>query len=247
MAVQAMREMKLRSFDKIFDLAAARKGGRAALEKLLAETKSRPPRAIARLTDDRVLSAMTRAVFAGGFAWHIIDRKWPAFEIAFQGFDPHACAFLNEEQLDALMRDKSIIRSPSKIVGVPRNARFVLDLAKEHGSAAKFFADWPDDTFIDLNAIIRRRGVGFGFENAARFLRALGKPAFIASPDVVAALVREGVLDRPSSGKKALAAMQAAFNRWSAESGHDLTYLSRVLSMSGGRMPTKARGYLSRI
>jgi 3-methyladenine DNA glycosylase Tag len=239
--------VKLRSFDKIFDLAAARKGGRAALNELLAETKSRPPRAIAKLTDDRVLSAMTRAVFAGGFAWHVIGNKWPGFEVAFNGFDPHACAFLSDEALDALMHDRRIIRSPRKIVGVPKNARFVLDLATEHGSAARFFASWPDATFVDLNAIIRKRGTGFGFENAARFLRGLGKPAFIASPDVLAALVREGVLDRPSAGKQALAKMQAALNHWSAESGHDLTTLSRVLAMSGGKAPTPERRYLSRM
>lgn len=239
--------MKLRPFAKIFDLAAERRGGRAALLKLLADTKPKSPRAVAKLGDDRVLSAMTRTVFAGGFGWHIIDGKWPGFEAAFGGFDPHACAFLNDEQLDALMRDRRIIRSPQKIMGVPKNARFVLDLAAEHGSAARFFAPWPDETVIDLIAIIRKRGVGFGFENAARFLRAIGKPAFIASPDVVAALVREGVLDRPSSGKKALAQMQAALNHWSAESGHDLTTLSRVLAMSGGRPPTPQRRYLSRM
>jgi 3-methyladenine DNA glycosylase Tag len=239
--------VKLRPFAKIFNLAAARKGGRAALTKLLAETKPKSPRAVAKLGDDRVLAAMTRTVFAGGFGWHIIDGKWPAFETAFGGFDPHACAFFNDEQLDALMRDRRIIRSPQKIIGVPKNARFVLDLAAEHGSAARFFAPWPDETVIDLIAIIRKRGIGFGFENAARFLRAIGKPAFIASPDVVAAFVREGVLDRPSSGKKALAQMQAALNHWSVESGHDLTTLSRVLAMSGGRAPTKQRGYLSRM
>jgi 3-methyladenine DNA glycosylase Tag len=239
--------MKLRPFAKIFDLAAERKGGRAALLQLLADSKPKSPRAVAKLGDDRVLAAMTRAVFAGGFAWHIIAGKWPGFEAAFEGFDPHACAFLNDEQLDALMRDRRIIRSPQKIMGVPRNARLVLDLAAEHGSAARFFAAWPDEAVIDLIAIIRKRGVGFGFENAARFLRGIGKPAFIASPDVVAALVREGVLDRPSAGKKAQAQMQAALNHWSAESGHDLTTHSRVLAMSGGRIPTLQRGYLSRI
>lgn len=239
--------MKLRPFDKIFAMAAERKGGATNLKRLLAETKPRSARAVAKLGDDRVLAAMTRTVFAGGFGWHIIGDKWPAFESAFGGFDPHACAFLNDEQLDGLMRDRRIIRSPQKIMGVPKNARFVLDLAAEHGSAARYFASWPDESFVELNAIIRKRGVGFGFENAARFLRAIGKPAFIASPDVVAAFVREGVLDRPSSGKKALAQMQAALNHWSAESGHDLTTLSRVLAMSGGRAPTPQRGYLSRM
>jgi 3-methyladenine DNA glycosylase Tag len=227
--------MKLRPFDKIFDLAAVRKGGAANLKRILAETKPQSPKAVAKLTDDRVLSAMTKTVFAGGFAWHIIDKKWPALEKAFDGFDPHACAFLNDEQLDALMHDRRIIRSPRKIMGVPRNARFVLDLAAEHGSAARFFASWPDESVIDVIAIIRKRGVGFGFENAARFLRAIGKPAFIDSPDVLKALVREGVLDRASSGKKVLAKIQAALNHWSAESGQDLTTLSRVLAMSGGR------------
>jgi 3-methyladenine DNA glycosylase Tag len=239
--------VRLRSFEKIFALAAARKGGAANLNRILAETKPRARRAVARLGDDRVLAAMTRTVFAGGFAWHIIDRKWPAFEIAFGGFDPHACAFLNDEQLDALIRDRSIIRSPRKVMAVPRNARFVLDLAAEHGSAARYFAAWPDARLIDLIAIVRKRGSGFGFENAARFLRAIGKPAFIDSPDVLRALVREGVLDRPSSGKMALETIQAAFNHWSAESGHDLTTLSRVLAMSGDRAPSAPRRYLSRM
>lgn len=146
------------------------------------------------------------------------------------------------------MRDRRIIRSPRKIVGVPKNARFVLDLAQEHGSAARFFAAWPDTIVVDLIEIIRRRGANFGFETAARFLRGIGKPAFIASRDVIAALVREGVLDRPSSGKKALARMQAAFNQWSAESGHDLTALSRVLSMSVGKAPAQpSRRHFSRV
>jgi hypothetical protein len=163
--------VKLRDFDKIFALAAARKGGRAALLKLLADTKPRTPRTVAKLGDDRVLAAMTRTVFAGGFGWHIIEGKWPGFEAAFGGFDPHACAFLNDERLDTLMRDRRIIRSPQKIMGVPKNARFVLDLAAEHGSAARFFAPWPDETVIDLIAIIRKRGTGFGFERQARLHR----------------------------------------------------------------------------
>jgi len=194
-------------FKTIQARAEQRKGGKAKLKALLPP----PPdgKALVRIGDDRMLAEMAKRIFCSGFVWRVIEQKWPGFEAAFGGFDPHACAFLNDEQLDALMRDRRIIRSPQKIMGVPKNARFVLDLAAEHGSAARFIASWPDETFIDLNEIIRKRGVGFGFENAARFLRGIGKPAFIASPDVFAAMVREGVLDRPSSGKKALAQMQA--------------------------------------
>jgi len=230
--------MKLRDFGKIFDLAAARKGGAANLNRMLAETQSVAPRAVAALSDDRVLSIMTKTIFAAGFAYRIVDRKWPGFEAAFRGFDPRACAFLHDERLDALMRDRSIIRSPRKIVSVPKNAQLVLDLAAEHGSAARYLASWPDRDFIDLVHILRKRGANLGGETAMRFLRALGKPAFVASPDMIRALVREGVLDRPSVGKKTLATVQQALNQWAAETGRDLTFLSRVLSMSIDAAPS---------
>ena len=64
------------------------------------------------------------------------------------------------------------------------------------------------------------------------FLRFMGKPAFIISPSVTAALIREGVIDKPPSGKRDYRAIQAAFNAWSEESGCDLTTVSRTLAMS---------------
>jgi len=72
------------------------------------------------------------------------------------------------------------------------------------------------------------------------------KPAFIASPDMVAALIREGVVDRPSSGKRDLAIIQAAFNHWSGESGRDLTAISRVLAMSVDSSPRASQSGRSR-
>ena len=48
-----------------------------------------------------------------------------------------------------------------------------------------------------------------------RFLRAIGKPAFIVSRDVAIALIREGVVRRSPNGKRDLAVVQTALNRWS--------------------------------
>ncbi len=87
--------MKLRDFNKIFDLAAARKGGAASLKRMLAETKPRPPRAIAKLTDDRVLAAMTRAVFAGGFGLAHHRSQMAGLRGRVQGLRP-ACRGLPE-------------------------------------------------------------------------------------------------------------------------------------------------------
>ena len=222
----------MRNFAEIFALAAERKGGPAELEQMLAQTPSRTPAEIATTPDDRILAEMTRRIFYAGFSSKVIDDKWPAFEKGFHNFAPNACAFMSEEHFDALMRDRGIVRNGAKIKSVQVNAHFLLGLRSEHGSAARFFADWPDSDYVGLLDILKKRASHLGGDAAGRFLRAIGKPAFIATPDMVAALIREGVIERPPGGKRDLAAIQAAFNQWSAESGRDLTAISRVLAMS---------------
>lgn len=104
-----------------------------------------------------------------------------------------------------------------------------LALEADHGSASRFFAGWPDRDYIGLLAVLQNRASRLAGVSAGRFLRAIGKPAFFLTPDVTAALLREAVLD---SGRQDLAQVQAAFNRWSEESGRDLTAISRILAMS---------------
>jgi 3-methyladenine DNA glycosylase Tag len=222
----------MQDFEAIFALAAGRKGGAAALERMLADSPSRSPAEIAATPDDRILAEMTRRIFYAGFSYKVIDDKWAGFEAAFDRFGPHACAFMTDEKFDALMQDRGIVRNGAKIRATQGNARLLLDLAAEHGSAARFFADWPDADYVGLLDVLKKRGSHLGGDAAGRFLRAIGKPAFILSPDMVAALIREGVLERPPSGKRDLAAIQAAFNRWSEQSGRDLTAISRTLAMS---------------
>jgi 3-methyladenine DNA glycosylase Tag len=211
----------MRRFDEIFATAAERKGGAAALEKMLAQTASRKPAEIVAIPDDRVLAEMTRRIFYAGFSSKVIDTKWDAFEAAFDRFDPHTCAFMTEERFDTLMQDRGIVRNGAKIRAVQINAQFVLDLKSEHGSVARFIAAWPDSDYVGLLDVLKKRASHLG-----------GDAAFVTSPDMVAALIREGVLDRPPGGKRDLAAIQAAFNQWSNESGRDLTAISRVLAMS---------------
>lgn len=222
----------MRSFDAITAMAAERKGGLDALEAVLAGTPSRGPAAIAAIPDDRILAEMTRRVFNAGFSSKVIDAKWNAFEAAFDAFDPNACAHMTEARFDALTKDPGIVRNGAKIRSVPINAKLLLELAAAHGSAAKCFADWPDANYVGLLDLLKTRGSHLGGDAAMRFLRAIGKPAFITSTDMVAALIREGVLERPPGGKRDLAAIQDAFNRWSAESGRNLTEISRILAMS---------------
>src|SRR5665213_1161301 len=221
-------------FDAICAIAAARKGGPDALEALIAEHAPKTHDQIAATPDDRILAMMTERVFQAGFSWKVIENKWSGFELAFNRFDPRACAAMSEETFDALLKDVRIVRNAQKILSVQANARFLLDLAAEHGSAAKALADWPDDDYAGLLEFLKTRASRLGGESAMRFLRAMGKPSFITSRDVTAALIREGVLDKPPSGKRDLQKIQAAFNAWAEESGRDLTSISRTLALSVG-------------
>ena len=224
----------MRTFDQIFAVAAKRHGGPKEIEKAIAEHKPRSRAALAKVPDDRWLSTMTRCVFQAGFSWAVIENKWEGFEAAFDKFDVKRCAMMSEKKIDALLKDMRIVRNARKIMSVPKNAQLLLDLAKEHGSAAKFFAEWPDSDFIGLLDLMKKRAARCAGETAMRFFRTMGKPAFITTRDVSAALVDAGVIDKPPSGRKDFQAVQDAFNAWGQSTGRDLTSLSRVLALSTG-------------
>ncbi len=224
----------MRDFAEIYARAAERRGGEAALEAALGQYRSKPRAELAATSDDRWLAEMTRCVFRAGFNWRVIDNKWPGFEVAFHAFDPPLNAAMSEEEFDAHLKDTAIVRNAQKIASVRANAQFLVDLAAEHGSAAKFFADWPDADFVGLLEVMKKRAARLSGETAMRFFRTMGKPAFMTTRDVSAALIDAGVLDRPATSRKDLAAVQEAFNTWSTATGRDLTAISRVLALSSG-------------
>lgn len=222
----------MRSFDELFAISAARHGGEAALSASLESPLA--PNTLAAIPDDRWLSMMTRFVFSAGFNWKVIENKWPGFEVAFKGFNPGRCAFMDDVWFDSLLTDKSIVRHGTKIRSVPDNATLFLELAKEHGSAANAFAHWPAEDFVGLLDMLKKRGSRLGGSTAQYFLRFMGKDSFILSRDVVGRLIAEDVIDKAPTSKKPLAATQAAFNEWRAQSGRSLTEISRVLALSIG-------------
>jgi 3-methyladenine DNA glycosylase Tag len=234
----------VQTFDEIYQRAAERKGGAAALEALVGEWRSKSPEELAAIPDDRWLAEMTRGVFQAGFNWQVIANKWPGFEAAFHGFDVPLNAAMSEEEFDAHLKDTRIVRNGQKVASVRANAQFLADLAKAHGSAARFFADWPERDFVGLLEVMKKRATRCAGETAMRFFRAMGKPSFITSRDVAAALMDAGVLAGPPKNRKDLQAVQDAFNAWTDQSGRDLTAISRVLAMSAGPIyePGQMRG-----
>lgn len=223
----------MRRFDTIRARAAKRKGGDAELNALLPKVKSAA--ALARMKDDRVLADMTKRIFSAGFAWSVIEKKWPGFEAAFLGFEPKRLLAQPDEFWEQLASNPQIVRNAHKIMAVRANAQFISEMAKEHGSFARFLATWPPTDQVGLLEVLAKRGARLGGNTGQFFLRFIGKDCFVLSKDVIACLRDAGVdISEHPSSKKDLRKIQEQFNAWAAETGLPLTHLSRICAMSIG-------------
>lgn len=222
----------MRKFEDILRLAATHHGGEAFV---LSAAESDHFRAdLKTVPSDRLLATMTQCVFNAGFNWRVIAAKWDGFEAAFEGFDPHKLAFFGDEMLDRLVSDARIVRNGQKIKATLENARFVAEIDKEQGGFGTFLAGWPADDQFGLMEALSKRGSRLGGATAQYFLRFSGWDAWITSKDVMAAFVRDGVIDKPATTKTAMRQMQAGFNAYHDESGLPRAQISKVLALSVG-------------
>lgn len=222
----------MRSFDEILAIAAGRKGGIAAVMADIPTPKTADE--LAAIPDDRWLAQMARGILQAGISWTVVDRKWPGIEEAFHGFDIGFLTFQPDDWFYDLCEDKRVVRSPPKLRAILDNAAFVARVSAEHGSFGRRIGDWPETDFAGLVLWLQGEGARLGGNTGTYALRMLGKDGYILSRDVVARLVAEGVIDKAPSSRRAWQAVQAAFDEWRAQSGHNLTTISRVLAQSIG-------------
>ncbi|WP_027897551.1 DNA-3-methyladenine glycosylase I [Zestomonas thermotolerans] len=218
----------MRDYQWLYQYCLNRFGSVEALEARLPQPKS--PEELRVLGDDRYLSIISLRIFRAGLKHSLVDAKWPAFEEVFFGFDPHKVVLMGAEHLERLMHDERLIRHLAKLKSVPRNAQFILDVAREKGSFGALIADWPVSDIVGLWKYLGKHGTQLGGLSAPRFLRMVGKDTFIPTDDVVAALKAQGIIDKAPTSQKELAAVQAAFNEWRAQSGRPLCQLSTLLA-----------------
>jgi 3-methyladenine DNA glycosylase Tag len=220
-------------FKTIRSRAEKRKGGSKALIGLL------PPKpdvkGLLAVSNDRFLAEMTKRVFCAGFAWNVIDSKWPGFEDAFLQFDPSMLSIKSDSYWDTLTKDTRIVRNGAKIMSVRDNAVLVKDIASKHGSFGAFLAEWPSSDQIGLLDLLTKRGSRLGGNTGQMFLRFVGWDGFVTSKDVVACLREAGVgIADEVKSKRDLAKVQAQFNDWAEETGLPYTHLSRICALSVG-------------
>ncbi|MEH6627872.1 MAG: DNA-3-methyladenine glycosylase I [Motiliproteus sp.] len=221
----------MKSFSWIEEHAIAHAGAKLIKSRL---PLVRSAEELQKITDDRYLSDISRRVFRAGLKHSLVDSKWPAFEQAFLGFDPAKISLMSDDQLEKQMQNKALIRHWGKIKSVRANALMVDEISREFGSFGQFLADWPSSEIVQLWLVLKKRGAQLGGMSAPSFLRMVGKDTFKLTPDVVAALKAQDIIDKNPTSQRDLKVVQEVFNLWHQQSGRPYSHISLLLSYTVG-------------
>ncbi|WP_298444906.1 DNA-3-methyladenine glycosylase I [uncultured Ferrimonas sp.] len=223
-------QVEMESFAAIWQRAAERKGGDAALQALLPQANPN----LAEMTDAQMLSAMSSQIFKSGFVWRVVDNKWPAFEQAFWGFEPTKLLMMSPEQIEQRGSDTALIRHGKKIQSIFDNAQMILNIGYDHGSFVQWLAQYDSRNIIGLWQELKKQGNRLGGNTGPYFLRSIGKDTFLLTNDIVGYLKAHDLLDAAPTSKKGMQQAQDIFNQWQDESGLPLAQISKVVSCSVG-------------
>lgn len=128
--------------------------------------------------------------FHTGLSWLIIWNKRIAFELAFDNFDCEKISKYDENKINELMNNKSIIRNRNKIVSTIKNAQVIIEIQKEYQSFNNYLWSYvnfevkynKDDHFVTYDELsikisddLRKRGMRyFGKVTCYSYLEAIG-------------------------------------------------------------------------
>ena len=87
------------------------------------------------LHDERKLfEFMVLDAFQAGLSWKIVLYKRENFRRAFDNFEVSKIALYDEDMIQTLMQDASIVRNQAKIRATVTNAKAFLEIQKEYGT-----------------------------------------------------------------------------------------------------------------
>jgi 3-methyladenine DNA glycosylase Tag len=132
------------------------------------------PRVVARASPSEVLAVIARAVFQAGVSWAQIARHWEAYERAFSGFDPAVVAHFDDADVERVLAEPGVLRSPKKVKAVIANARALTRILDEFGTFHAYASTFPDYAAVAKD--VRRRFSFMGEMNAWYLLFRVGEP-----------------------------------------------------------------------
>lgn len=80
-----------------------------------------------------------------GLSWSTVLKKREGYKKAFSGFDVIKVAQYTEEDVEALLQNKEIIRNKLKIKAAINNAQRFLEVQKEYGSFDRYIWTFVND------------------------------------------------------------------------------------------------------
>tara|TARA_B100000029_G_scaffold514033_1_gene615397 strand:+ start:494 stop:1162 length:669 start_codon:yes stop_codon:yes gene_type:complete len=218
------------TFKEIRSQAERRLGGPELKQRL---PKIKTPKQLTAVSDDRYLSLMCLRIFRAGLKHSMVDAKWPAFEDVFHNFDPRRVHMMSDEELEACLSNKELIRHWGKLKSVRENAIAMVELIdSDAGSFGRYLADWPVSEIVELWFDIAGRFSQMGGNSGPYFLRMAGKDTFMLTPQVIKALNEWGVFSGTGKGKGDQRKIQAVLNEWAEESGAPLAHISMILAQT---------------
>ena len=217
-------------FEAIEERARERAGGAQALARRLPVPKSSDQ--LRAVGDDRYLSLMSLRIFRAGLKHSLVDAKWPAFEEVFAGFEPARVVAMSDEELEALLNDRRLIRHWGKLKSVRANAAALVQVAREAGGMGAYLADWPRDDVVGLWQNLGKRFVQLGGNSGPYFLRMAGKDSFLLTDAVVKALNHWDAFAGAPKSKADRLRVQEVFNAWHQATSRPLCQLSMILAIS---------------
>ena len=224
--------MNAEKFAAIYARAAKRKGGEKVLEAMLSQPLAAAD--VAAIGDDRFLAEFTKKVFQSGFVWRVVRNKWPDFEALFFDFDIDKVLLMPDEMLERKASDPRIIRNFTKVRTIRENALMIDDVRRQHGSFAKFVAQWPADDIIGLWAYLKKHGARLGGNTGPYALRFLGKDTFLLSKDVEDYFSQHKLIEGSARSKRSLITINQTFLEWQKQSDWSLQQLSQLIAFSCG-------------
>lgn len=99
--------------------------------------------------DKKLFEFMVLDAFQAGLSWKTILHKRENFRQAFDDFDMEKIALYDEDKIQELMNDTSIIRNQAKIRAAVGNAKAFLQTQKEFGTFDKYIWKFTGGKTID--------------------------------------------------------------------------------------------------
>lgn len=94
--------------------------------------------------DQHLFGMLLQEGAQAGLSWETILKRREGYKTAFYNFDPVKVATMTDDELEALLKNSSIIRNRLKIYAARQNAQVFLSIQKEYKTFATYLWDFVE-------------------------------------------------------------------------------------------------------